>query len=151
MWDGKRCSCLGWSVFHRNLSTLERDFGDHYQHIRELSDYISNMRLPDGQIVVDNSTPCIPETIVNVSNPQVFVIPNDRGYQRTLADPLTFGAHYILVPDSSGTNADASTVRAYPTLYENGAEFSRLVHTFHLGLDCGSYRLYRVVRHPNNV
>ena len=60
---------LGWSVFHRNLSTLERDFGDHYQHIRALSDYISNMRLPDGQIVVDNSTPCIPETIVNVSNP----------------------------------------------------------------------------------
>jgi len=140
---------LGYSVFHRHLSALERDFGAHYEHIRELSDYISNMHLPNGQIIVDNSSGCVPETIVNVTNPQVFVIPNDRDYQRTLADPLTFGAHYILVPDSSGTNRNTSTVRAYPSLYQDGAGFASLVHSFRLGLDCGDFRLYRVNKHPN--
>jgi hypothetical protein len=139
---------LGYSVFHRHLSALERDFGAHYEHIRELSDYISNMHLPNGQIIVDNSSGCIPETIVNSTNPRVFVIPNDRDYQKTLADPLTFGVHYILVPDSSGTNINTSTVRTYPSLYRDGAGFARLVHSFHLGLDCGDFRLYRVIKHP---
>jgi hypothetical protein len=141
---------MGWSVFHRNLSPLERDFGQHYQHIRELSNYVSNMNLPEGQIVVDNFSQCIPETIVNVADPAVFVIPNDRDYQRILADPLAFHVHYILVPNPVGTNSETTTVRAYPTLYRDGAEFAKLVHTFHVGPDCGSsYRLYRVLRHPN--
>lgn len=143
---------LGSSVFHRNLSPLERDFGDHYEHIRELSNYISNMDLSNGQIVVDNFSQCIPETIVNVANSEVFVIPNDRDYQRILADPLTFGSHYILIPNPTGTNSETTTVRAYPSLYKNGAGFARLVHTFEVGPDCGgSYRLYRVVGHPSNA
>ncbi len=140
---------LGVPVFHRNLSAVERDFGQHYAHIRELSDYISNLHLPNGQIVVDNFSQCIPETIVNVSNPKVFVIPNDRDYQKTLADPLTFGAHYMLVPDPIGTNTETSTARTYPSLYQDGGGFARLVHSFHLGFDCGSFRLYRVIKHPN--
>lgn len=139
-------------VFHRGLSPSDRNGGQHYDHVRELSDYISKMDLPDGQIVVDNFSQCIPETIVNVANPRVFVIPNDRDYQRVLADPLTFHAHYILVPNPVGTNSETTTVRAYPTLYKNGAEFARLVHTFNIGSDCGgSFRLYRVLRHPTNL
>jgi hypothetical protein len=142
---------LGYSVFHlHHPSALERDFGSHYEHIRELSDYISSMHLPDGQVIVDNSSGCIPETIVNATNPRVFVIPNDRDFQRTLADPLTFGAHYILVPGSSiFNNKSTATIQQYPTLYQDGAGFARLVHSFSLGLDCGKWRLYRVIKHPS--
>ena len=81
---------LGYSVFHRHLSALERDYGAHYEHIRELSDYISNMHLPNGQVIVDNSSQCIPETIVNATNPHVFVIPNDTRLSKDAGRSLDF-------------------------------------------------------------
>ena len=41
----------------------------------------------DGQIVVDNFSTCIPSVITMSPNPDIFVIPNDRTFQRTLDDP----------------------------------------------------------------
>ena len=41
------------------------------------------------------------QVILIDANPKVFVIPNDRDFQRTLDDPLTFHAHYILDMDPS--------------------------------------------------
>jgi hypothetical protein len=86
-----------------------------------------------------------------VPNPKVFVIPNDRDFQKVLADPLTFHAHYIIVPPSTGTNVNTATVKAYPTLYDTGAGFATMVHQFNpsgTGL-CPTLRLYRVTGHPN--
>jgi hypothetical protein len=141
---------LGY-VFDRPLTKADLADKQHYPTILRMSHYISGLHSPDGNIVVDNSSQCIPEVITNVPNPKVFVIPNDRDFQKVLADPLTFHAHYIIVPPSTGTNVNTATVKAYPTLYDTGAGFATMVHQFNpsgTGL-CPTLRLYRVTGHPN--
>jgi hypothetical protein len=79
------------------------------------------------------------------------VIPNDRDYQRTLAAPLTFHAHYFLLPPGGGASAIDSINRAYPNLYENGGGIGKLVKTFPAGGSCGPFRLYRVLTTPQTT
>ena len=64
-----------------------------------MGSYFAGLHLPDGDVVVDNSTHCVPEMITTSSQPKLFVIPNDRDFQRILADPITFHTHYILEAD----------------------------------------------------
>ena len=37
--------------------------------------------------------------VITSNQPKVFVIPNDRDFQRTLSDPIAFHTHYLLLPD----------------------------------------------------
>jgi hypothetical protein len=83
-------------------------------------------------------------------NPKVFVIPNDRSYQRTLADPETFHAHYILEADPVGTNSVTSINIQYPGLWTTGAGFARRVHSFSAG-GCRDFRLFKVFTHPTEA
>jgi hypothetical protein len=116
--------------------------------VLDIAHLIESMHLHDGDVVVDNFSACIPEAITNSSDPKVFIIPNDRDFPRVLADPLTFHAGYILVPEPVGNNTLAATTRAYPTLYQNGDGFAKLVTSIpNRGL-CPAFRLYRVVGHP---
>ncbi len=114
--------------------------------------YIEDLHLRDGSIVTDEDLHgCVTTMIIRSTNPKVFVIPNDTDFQRVLADPLTFHADYVLVPQPAGFDSVNSVVRAYPSLYDNGAGFARLVRSFpaSVGL-CPPYRLYRVYGHPSN-
>ena len=59
-----------------------------------------------------------PEIVTSVPNSKVFVIINDRDFQRVLADPLTFGAHYLFVPQPVGVGLVDALNEEYPTLYK---------------------------------
>ena len=78
-------------------------YSDAYPVALAMGRYFENKHLPDGDVVVDNATSCIPMMIVTSSQPKLFVINNDRDFQRILADPITFHAHYILEGDPPRT------------------------------------------------
>ena len=119
---------------------LSREHEDH--------ELLCQSALTDGQVIVDNFSGCIPAVIIGSPNPDIFVIPNDRSFQRTLADPLTFHAHYILDVDPRYNGALTAPNISYPSLWSTGAGFSKLVHTFSAGGICDEFRLFKVVRHP---
>jgi hypothetical protein len=126
----------------------DRQYQHHYPHILSIDAYIDRMHLRGGSIVVDTFGNCTPQIVTTVANPKVFVITSDRDFKQVLADPLTFGAHYLLDPQPVGVDAlDALNV-AYPNLYKNGAGFATRVHEFPSDGICSNYRLLRVVGHP---
>ena len=90
---------------------------------------------------------CTPQIVTSVANSKVFVITNDHDFQRVLADPLTFGAHYLFVPQPVGVGLTDSLNEEYPTLYAHGAGFAKFVHQFNADGICATYRLYRVTGH----
>jgi hypothetical protein len=74
------------------------------------------------------------------------VITNDRDFAAILADPVTFGARYLLVPAKGGYGDLDALNRAYPNLFADGAGFTSLEHEFD-GAGCPQFRLYRVAPH----
>jgi hypothetical protein len=145
---------LGY-VVHSHRSALDRGYAQSFQKAQDVASYIADLRLPVGDVVVDNSSPCVPLAIVVSPDPRVFVIPNDRDFQRILADPLTFRANYVLLPPTGGQGSLTATNRLYPALYSkgddpNGRTFATLVHTFGGAGACPSFRLYRVTHHPDS-
>ena len=105
---------------------------------------IDALHLPPGSVVADTFTPCISLMLMNSSHPHQFVITSDTDFQRVLADPATFDAHYLLIPPPTGYGALDALTRAYPTLYTDGAKGARLVTTFHEP-GCPELKLYRVL------
>ena len=105
---------------------------------------IDALRLAPGSVVTDTFTPCISAMLMNSAHPHQFVITSDRDFQRTLADPATFQAHYLLLPPPTGYGALDAVTRTYPNLYAKGAAGARLVTTFHEP-GCPELKLYRVL------
>ena len=105
--------------------------------------YLDRRRLAHGSVLVDNFSPCVPYMILGSHYPEQFVIPNDRDYQRVLADPPTFHASYFLVPAIAGFGALDAVNRAYPTMYTDGAGIATLVNEFRPG-GCPPFRLYQL-------
>jgi hypothetical protein len=140
---------LGY-VFHQPLTAQDRVNKQHFAAIQVISNYLADLHLPDGDVLIDNSSGCVPEVITTVPDPRIFVIPNDRDFQRSLADPLTFDVHYILVPPPTGLNVNTATNKSYPSLYGTGDGFAEEVHQFPAYGLCSPFRLYRVVGHPTS-
>jgi hypothetical protein len=101
-------------------------------------------------VVVDNSAGCIPEVITTISQPKLFVIPNDRDFQRILADPITFHVHYILEPNPAQVPISATNIQ-YPRLWDTGAGFTTMVHQIPSRGTCPEFRLFHVVQHSDTV
>lgn len=135
------------ALFLSHPTKTEKQWTHHYAHIQSIDAYIGNMHLRDGSIVADTYGNCTPQIVTSVPNSKVFVIINDRDFQRVLADPLTFGAHYLFVPQPVGVGLVDALNEEYPTLYANGAGFAKLVHQFQPDGICAPYRLYRVTGH----
>jgi hypothetical protein len=114
--------------------------------------YFGGRHLPNGDVVVDNAdaSGCVPQMIVTSSQPKLFVIPNDRDFQRVLADPIAFHSHYLLVPDPTALEPGAVNL-LYPSLWRTGAGFTKMVHQFPALAACPGYRLFHVLRHSNPV
>lgn len=126
-------------------------YKQHFQHIEDIDDYLASLHLPDRDLLMDDFPSCAPDIIVESDQPRLFVIPNDRAFQRTLAAPLTFHAHYMLVFQPVGLNTLDALDRAYPALYNNGGGIAELVHTFPSGGACGAMRLYKVIATPQTT
>ena len=135
-------------VAHPNLS--ERTFEKQYSAVISLSSYLSSLDLPNADVIVDDTAGCIPAVITTSSQPRLFVIPNDRKFQRTLADPLAFHAHYILESKPSADPVTAPNI-SYPKLWKTGSGFAKEVHQIPASGDCPEFRLFKVVRHPSEV
>ena len=135
------------ALFLSHPEKTEQQWTHHFAHIQSIDAYIGNMHLADGSIVADTYGNCTPQIVTSVPNSKVFVIINDRDFQRVLADPLTFGAHYLFVPQPVGVGLVDALNEEYPTLYANGAGFAKLVHQFNADGICAPYRLYRVTGH----
>jgi len=142
---GETSQNLGF-IFHRHLTALDRASKVHYSKVLSIGDYVTSLRLPDGSIVVDNDVICIPDIITTIADGKVFVIPNDRDFQKILADPLTFHARYLLVPAYS--NPPDFVSAAFPNLNTPNNGVTVLGHTFTAGGLCPQLRLYRVIGHP---
>ncbi len=142
---GETSNYLGF-IFHRNLTTEDRGAKDHHAKIMAIDAYIADLHLPNGSVIVDNTVQCIPDVIITSSNARVFVIPNDREFQRTLADPLTFHANYLLAPIGSGFPDFIDS--AYPDLGATNNGVTKPIHTFSAGGLCPELKLYRVIGHP---
>jgi hypothetical protein len=140
---------FGW-IFVAHPSASQVDYEGRYPQILSLSNYFDNLHLHDGNVVVDNSVECIPETITTSSQPKLFVIPNDRDFQRILADPITFHVHYIWEPNPAQVPITATNI-LYPGLWKTGAGFAKMVHQFPARGTCPEFRLFRVLRHTNPV
>lgn len=121
-----------------------------YPFAQSVDDYLDGRHLPNGDVVVDNAdgTGCVPQMIVLSNQPKLFVIPNDRNFQRVLADPIAFHVHYLLVPTAGG-----AINLLYPSLWKTGAGFTKLAHQFTPppGSACTDFRLFRVLGHSNSV
>jgi len=115
------------------------------------TNYLSGRHIANGQVLVDNFSGCVPQIIVMSPNPKIFVIPNDRDFQRILADPLTFHAHYILDVDPVGNGTLTAINILYPALWKTGAGFATLVHDFPAAGECPEFKLFKVTAHPNQA
>jgi hypothetical protein len=113
--------------------------------VEGLTRQIDRMQLPSGSIVTDTFTACISQMLMSSNHPHQFIVTSDRDFQRVLADPPTFKAHYLLVPPPNGYGSLDAVTRAYPHLYRAGSNSQfRLVKTFHEP-SCPALRLYKVV------
>ena len=123
-----------------------------YGWILALGDWFTSRHFPDGDVVLDNCTICVPALITTINQPKLFVIPNDQDFQRILADPISFHAHYILESDPYATGATPTSISIqYPNLWSTGAGFTKMVHQFPQRGACSAFRLFRVLRHSNVV
>jgi hypothetical protein len=137
-------------IFLKHPDKAQLAWKGRYPAVLALGDYLAGRHFPNGDIVIDNSTQCVPEMLVTVKQPRLFVIPNDRDFQRVLADPISFNVHYILEPDPASTPITAPNL-LYPALWSTGAEFTKMVHQIPARGSCPEFRLFHVLRHSKTV
>jgi hypothetical protein len=157
----------GWAMENPTLGSLEQQglgfvLSSHpngsdltykvlYSHVQAIDGYLAAMHLSNGQILMDDFSSCAPDLIVQSDQPRLFVIPNDRDFERTLAAPLTFHAHYMMVPQPVGQSSLEVIGRTYPNIWANGDGIATLVHNFPAGGACPDFRLYRVLVTPQTT
>jgi hypothetical protein len=137
-------------IFHSHPSATDLSYKGNYAYILAMDKYFTGLHLPDGEIVVDNYPGCVPAILTTINQPKLFVIPNDRDYQRILADPITFHARYILEADPKFSPNTSINIQ-YPGLWRTGAGFTKMVHQFPERDGCYGFRLFHVLGHSTQV
>lgn len=112
---------------------------------RLLAEYLDGLRLPDGAVLTDTFTAW--GVWLSSSRPKQFIITSDFDFKAALNRPWQHGVQYLLVGNPRVSEADALTVR-YPTLWDDGAEMSRLVYAVRGINGEERFRLYRVTGRP---
>jgi hypothetical protein len=140
---------IGW-VFHpdnKNFGNLEV-----FPLAGTVDRYLDSLHLPNHDVLADNAdaTGCVAQIVVRSNQPKLFVIPNDRDFQRVLADPIVFHTRYLLVPEP-GNDEPGQVNHLYPGLWKTGAGFTKMVHQFKGQSACSAYRLFHVLRHSNSL
>ncbi len=139
---------LGY-IFLKHSSAYDKQAPATWPAMEAVTKHLADEHLADGQVVVDNFSGCVPQIILMSPNPKIFVIPNDRDFQRILADPITFHAHYILDVDPQGDGSLTAINILYPALWKSGAGFATEVYHWPAKGECPAFKLFRVTRHPN--
>jgi hypothetical protein len=134
---------LEWVLFGRSQGSAAIAAEELVPSTQAIAHQIDAMGLPSGAIVTDTFTSCVSQTVMTSSHPHQFVITSDRDFERTLADPPAFHAHYLLVPPPNGYGALDAVTRAYPLLFSRGIAGAKLVKEFHEPA-CPALRLYHL-------
>ena len=111
---------LAVAMYPARHGPLETSDPDRHQAVVRMASYIDHMRLPSGSVLVDTFSSCVPDLVLAVHNPKVFVITNDRDFQPALADPTAFHVRYLMVPGQGPTTSLDAIVRAHPDLDSGG-------------------------------
>jgi hypothetical protein len=128
-------------VFHKPADPTEET--SRFPRSVGLAKFFDQLHLPDGSVIADTFTPCVPFMVLASHHPRQFVITNDRDFRPILADPVTFKARYLLVPEPTGMGLLDEINRTYPDLYQRGAGIATEAREFD-GLGCPKFRLYAV-------
>lgn len=108
---------------------------------RVMAAYLDLLQLPDGAVLMDSAYAWGPW--LSSAHPTQFVVNSDYDFKAALNRPWVHQVKYFLVSNPANTDADAINVR-YPTLWNDGAGFSRLVYTVY-GPTGGEYfRLFEI-------
>jgi hypothetical protein len=135
-------------IFHKHLTAEDQAAKGAYSAVQGISGWLDAQHYPNGDVVVDTGDNCIPNVVTNVDNPRLFVITNDRDFQKVLADPLTFHAHYLMIEGNGTAQADG-VAQLYPHIAT--ANWAHLVHTFPPRGFCVQFKLYQVTGHPQGT
>jgi hypothetical protein len=114
---------------------------------RAVAQAVDSLGLGSGAVLIDTY---VGYSIVAYSaRPAQFIIPSDRDWKVSLADPAAAGVKYLLVPSPSDTGFVALVAlddinRTYPGIYESGAGVGRLIRTFDSTGESASWRLFSV-------
>jgi hypothetical protein len=80
------------------------------------------------------------EIMVNSNYPGQFINSTDRDFEVILQDPPHYGVSYILVPSPEDFGSFNAVNRAYPELYNRGADWAVLERVYP-----GDWKLFRVL------
>lgn len=113
---------------------------------RLLADYFDRQRLPAGSVLMDSFAAW--GIWLNSADPQQFIVTSDYDFKAALNRPWGLGVTYLVLSNPASTDADAINIR-YPTLWNDGAGFSKLVLTMMNGAsDDDRFRVYQVTGPP---
>jgi hypothetical protein len=110
------------------LAISERQSQDLFGLEERVGHAIDGLNLRDGSVLMDVAFGF--PIVLQSEHPKQFVIPSDRDFAATLADPSRSHVRYILVPDPQGLGAVDAVNDEYPSLYADGAGIGRLAREF---------------------
>jgi hypothetical protein len=134
---------LAWVIRGHTDTPLERATQAAFPSTDKLAAEWDKLHLPDGDVVTDTFTPCTSIALMRMNHPHQFVITSDRSFERTVADPVTFHAHYLLVPEPGPSGSLDAVNIAYPGLYAGGAGIATRIAEY-ATIGCPTYRLYKI-------
>jgi hypothetical protein len=130
-----------------SLTPAERTNLGRFDVLRDVAAYVDGQHLKDGAVLTDAAFSF--GVLLASRHPQTFLITPDQDFQPAVADPVTFGVQYLLIPDHSGASYDALNV-AYPDAYAHGVLGAQLVHEWN-GQGGPDWRLYRLADGPTSA
>lgn len=117
-----------WTMFDAGLGRGETtsrsyDIGQ-YLSGEQIAAHLDSLALGDGTVLVDSFMGF--PVILHSDRPRQFIITSDRDFPQALADPLSAGVQYILVPPPNGLAQLDSVNRQWPGIFDGGAGIATL-------------------------
>ena len=115
---------------------------------RVMADHLDRQSLADGTVLMDTFNTW--GVWLSSTHPQQFVITSDYDFTAALNRPWAFDIKYLLLSNPAASDADAINLR-YPSLWNDGAGFSRLLYSVSGPNDEDQFRLFEITGAPRNI
>jgi hypothetical protein len=112
---------------------------------RLMASYFDSQQLPDGAVLMDTFNTW--GVWLSSARPTQFIITSDFDFKAALNRPWDHGVDYLVVSNPAITDADALNIR-YPSLWQDGAGFSRLLYATRGFAGDERFRVYEVTGPP---
>jgi len=112
---------------------------------RLMASYFDSQQLHDGAVLMDTFNTW--GVWLSSARPTQFIITSDFDFKAALNRPWEHGVAYLVVSNPAITDADALNIR-YPTLWEDGAGFARLIYATRGFTGDERFRVYEITGPP---